>query len=127
MLQIDIGDHFLYLHSVTSDQIYKPIGELVRRRRKKMKLTQAQLSSRVGISRASLANIETGRQSVVVHQIYAIAAALDVSPHDLLPLGIGKSADSTGSDADVILPNRGLNNVQREQILELIRNVSSED
>jgi len=39
----------------------------------------------LGISRGSLANIETGRQSILVHQLYSFAGALGLSPFELLP------------------------------------------
>lgn len=48
-------------------------------------MKQEELAARVGISRASLANIERGRQSVLVHHLYAIAKALSLAPADLLP------------------------------------------
>jgi transcriptional regulator with XRE-family HTH domain len=52
------------------ESIYRHIGEIIRNRRRssRPRLTQEMLAQRVGISRASLANIETGRQSVLVHQ-----------------------------------------------------------
>jgi transcriptional regulator with XRE-family HTH domain len=59
---------------------------LIRRRRRGLDLSQAELAARLGISRGGLANIETGRQNVLLHQLYRFAAALDMSVHDLLPL-----------------------------------------
>src|SRR5437016_3336973 len=67
------------------DELYDQLGTLIRNRRKKLLLTQRDLAARIGISRASLANIETGRQKVLVHQLYALATALDLAPSDLLP------------------------------------------
>jgi transcriptional regulator with XRE-family HTH domain len=68
------------------ESVYRHIGAVIRKGRKKFKprLTQEALAQRVGISRASLANIETGRQSVLVHQLYALAGALDLAPADFL-------------------------------------------
>ena len=67
------------------DALYAHIGTLIKARRKHTKLTQETLSARIGISRASLANIETGRQTLLVHQLYALATVLELSPADLLP------------------------------------------
>jgi transcriptional regulator with XRE-family HTH domain len=52
-------------------------------------MKQEALADALGISRGSLANIETGKQSVLVHQIYNFSRILKVRPHDFLP-------DSTG-------------------------------
>lgn len=48
-------------------------------------MSQQALAEAVGISRASIANIERGLHRVQIHILYEIAAALDVAPHDLLP------------------------------------------
>ena len=112
---------------MTPEEIYKSIGGMIRRRRKKLHLTQGQLAAQVGISRASLANIETGRQSVVVHQVYSIAAALELDPSDLLPRSCTSSFEPEGRDENIVLPASGLSNSQRDQILNLIRSASPKD
>ena len=106
---------------MSPEEIYKFIGGFIRRRRKRLQLTQGQLAAQVGISRASLANIETGRQSVVVHQVYSIAAALKLDPNDLLPPIAKRKSGTDGVDEDIVLPASGLSNAQRAQILDLIR------
>ena len=50
-----------------------------------MGLTQEQLAEQIGLSRTSVTNIERGRQHVVLHQIYEIAAALGLNVEALLP------------------------------------------
>lgn len=75
----------MYTCDVTPDPIYKHIGELIRARRKTLEMKQETLSTLLGISRGSVANIEIGRQNVLIHQLYKIAAALQLSPFDLLP------------------------------------------
>ncbi len=99
------------------ESIYRHIGAVIRRGRKRLKprLTQEELAQRVGISRASLANIETGRQSVLVHQLYALAAALDLAPADFLP---PTEADPR-ADWDELLPD-DLKPVQKNQIARLL-------
>lgn len=67
------------------DWVYPEIGGLIRQRRKKQNLTQEKLAPLVGLSRTSLANIESGRQKVLVHQLFAFASALGMEPADLLP------------------------------------------
>jgi DNA-binding XRE family transcriptional regulator len=61
-------------------------GKAVAKRREELELTQADLAGLVGISRASIANIEKGRQNVLLHHAYDLAEALKMSRvGDLLP------------------------------------------
>lgn len=82
---IDILSVRAYKFLVIPDPIYKHIGELIKNRRKKLGWKQQNLASTLHISRGSLANIETGRQNILVHQLYKFAVALQLSPFDLLP------------------------------------------
>lgn len=74
-------------------EIYFEVGDLVRQARDAARLTQAELAERIGLTRASVTNIEKARQKVQLHTLYAIAGALEVSVHLLLP----KSASSNAS------------------------------
>lgn len=68
------------------EEIYALLGRAIAERRAKSRLTQKQLAEMVGVSRASIANAERGKQTISVHNLYAIAAALEVqSLADLLP------------------------------------------
>lgn len=67
------------------DWLYPMLGERLRQARQRRHMTQRQLADRVGLSRASIANIEVGRQKVLLHQVYNIAAALSVDLDALLP------------------------------------------
>ncbi len=66
-------------------QIYDALGSAIRARREKLEMTQGNLADLVDMSRASVTNIELGRQSVLVDQLYKFAAALRIPVHDLLP------------------------------------------
>lgn len=69
------------------NSINAAFGKAVAVRRDELGLTQADLASRVGLSRASIANIERGRQNVLLHHVYDLAAALKMSKvGDLLPM-----------------------------------------
>jgi transcriptional regulator with XRE-family HTH domain len=107
------------------DALYQHIGALIRERRKKLKppLTQEKLAQRVGMSRAALANIETGRQSVLVHQLYAFAAALEFTPEAFLlpPTNTAPKADAS----ELPLPDN-LNARQKEQVARLFLGGQSE-
>jgi transcriptional regulator with XRE-family HTH domain len=68
-----------------TDEIYATMGRRVRARREDLRLTQADLAAKIGLSRASIANIEGGRQAVLLHQFLALAEALTIPPMDLIP------------------------------------------
>lgn len=71
---------------MSDDEIYKVFGRSVAARRRELDLTQAKLAARVGMSRASIANIESGRQNVLLHHVYSLASALSVTKlSDILP------------------------------------------
>jgi transcriptional regulator with XRE-family HTH domain len=65
--------------------IYAALGELVREHREGQGMSQGALGKRIGLSRASVANIESGRQRIPLHHLYRMAEALGVNAHTLLP------------------------------------------
>lgn len=67
------------------DALYRRFGELVRQHRTNAGLTQEEVGSRVDLSRTSITNIEKGRQKVLLHQLFSLAAAFETSPASLLP------------------------------------------
>lgn len=80
--------------------LYLAFGRLVRLHRKRLDgMTQEELGRRIGLSRPSVANIERGRQNVALHQIFAIAEALQVQPETLLPPVLGRTDRSRIADA----------------------------
>lgn len=97
--------------------IYRDVGRHIRRYRAGAHRTQAQLAVEIGISRASLANIEAGRQQVLLHHLYAIADALDLdSPSVLIPTPPPRDA----KPAELPLPAEGLSETQRQEVLRLM-------
>ena len=68
------------------EEIYAALGQSIAARRKKVPLTQKKLADMVRVSRATIANVERGKQAVSVHNLYAIADALNVEEiSELLP------------------------------------------
>lgn len=101
-------------------EIYRLLGLKVAERRGKMKLTQAEVAAQIGLTRASLANIETGRQKVMLHHIYRLADALDCeSILDLVPPTFVFPDESE----PVTVYGSQVNDQQRAQIEHFIRTV----
>jgi transcriptional regulator with XRE-family HTH domain len=67
-------------------ELYRRLGKAVAKERSGRGMTQVELAEKLDISRASLANLETGRQRIMVHQLYALVNALKLkSILDLVP------------------------------------------
>ena len=66
------------------EPVYRALGARIEQLRRILDLTQEELASRVGLTRASVANIETNRQRVLLHDVEKFATALGTSPKNLL-------------------------------------------
>jgi transcriptional regulator with XRE-family HTH domain len=66
-------------------EFYGEFGSRLRHHRERAKLSQQEVADRVGLTRASIANIEAGRQRVALHLFADLAETLDVNPMALLP------------------------------------------
>jgi transcriptional regulator with XRE-family HTH domain len=97
--------------------VYRSIGALLRSRRRQLNWSQEKLAQQVHLSRATLANIETGRQRILVHQLYTFASALGVKLEELLPRT--QKISPTADWSRLPIPD-GLKLEQKEQIARLI-------
>ena len=85
-----------------SESLYTTFGQLVQTHRQRLRgMTQAELGHRIGLSRTSVTNIESGRHHVSLRQFLLIAKALEISPEALLPSFAGNAGVSRMAD---ILP-----------------------
>jgi transcriptional regulator with XRE-family HTH domain len=66
-------------------QIYQAVGERIRAERKKLKITQDELATQIGLTRTSITNLEQGKQKLLLHTLVQIAHCLGTSPARLLP------------------------------------------
>ena len=104
--------------TMSGKAIYRVLGAAVAKQRKSLGLTQADLASRVGMTRASLANIETGRQSVLLHQVYEIADALGLEGiHTLAP----DKAEMNPVVRTVPIDAASVTDVQRSQVERVVQ------
>lgn len=69
------------------------LGERIRNLRREAGLVQAQLAQMVGLSRASVTNIEAGMQAPPPYRLALIADALRVHAADLMPV-LGEVGES---------------------------------
>jgi transcriptional regulator with XRE-family HTH domain len=66
-------------------ELYRIVGGKVKLARKASKLTQEDLASRVSMTRTSVTNIEKGRQKILLHTLFDLAAAMKVPVANLIP------------------------------------------
>jgi transcriptional regulator with XRE-family HTH domain len=106
------------MQRATPEELYWHIGKAIHmlRTSRKPKMSQQALAHAVGISRASIANIERGHHRVQIHVLYEIALALEVEPHDLL-LHINQTEFENRLPADV---TKGLNAKERIAVGRLL-------
>lgn len=62
----------------------RKFGQRVKQIRSKHKLSQAQLGSLLGVTRASVANLEGGKQRIVIDTLYNLAYAFKMKPCQIL-------------------------------------------
>jgi transcriptional regulator with XRE-family HTH domain len=67
------------------DTLYEALGQRVAQARISARLSQGKLAERVGVTRASIVNIERGRQRPPLHLLWQIAAAANVDLLRLIP------------------------------------------
>ena len=65
--------------------LYANVGRRVRTARKASKLTQEELATSVRMTRTSVTNIEKGRQKLLLHTLFDLAAAMKVPVVQLIP------------------------------------------
>jgi transcriptional regulator with XRE-family HTH domain len=76
---------------VAEKQFYEELGRRIAARRKVLDITQAVLAERMGASRAAIANIEAGRQTLSITQVYELASALEFTRlSELIPIEVPK-------------------------------------
>jgi transcriptional regulator with XRE-family HTH domain len=84
---IDIGFGRLYLEGMDGRWAWvnRSLGQRIATARKKLRLTQQDLADRIDRSRASVANMEAGKQPIQIQMIFELADKLQVTPADLIP------------------------------------------
>lgn len=76
------------------EPIYTAIGNAVMHARMRAGWTQQNLAGQVGLARASIANVELGRQRLMLHQVLALADALSIPVGALLGVGVSAQRET---------------------------------
>jgi len=103
--------------------LYKKIGEKLTELRNLDKLTQDSLSQKIGINRATVSNIEAGRQQISLHLLYKIAQALHTEVFTFLPsldelsVLLAKEDDQLNKELD----NKNAGDILRNTIFETLK------
>lgn len=75
-------------------KVYTTVGERIALARRQRGLTQEALANEIDLTRASVTNIELGRQKLQLHTLLEIARVLEVEPVCLLPCSPSLSVHS---------------------------------
>lgn len=67
-----------------TEPIYRHIGAKIQQLRTSLGWKQEDLAKKVGLQRTSIANIEAGRQRMLLHDVEAFAIAFQTTPRNLL-------------------------------------------
>lgn len=66
------------------EPVYRLLGARVEQLRGLLGWNQTELALKTGYSRGTIANIETGRQRILLHDLDAFARAFNTSPKNLM-------------------------------------------
>lgn len=104
-----------------SVHLYAEIGRRIREhrihaRRDGKKMTQERLALALGLTRAAVSNIETGKQQIYIHTLFRIADVLRVDISNFLP----STSDLKLNPLEVGLATKAIDPESRKKILELM-------
>lgn len=66
-------------------KFYSQLGKKISLKRKESQLSQVQVADRISMSRASIVNIEKGRQFPPIHLLWSLSKVFDVRLEELFP------------------------------------------
>ena len=82
----------------TSDVAVKMVGQAIRRVRRDLDITQAELGQRLGVNPSYITNVEAGRVNLTVGQLAAFAEALNAA----LTVDSGRACRISVKSADLV-------------------------
>jgi len=67
-----------------NEPVYRLLGARIEQTRTVLGWTQLELAKKVGLTRTSVTNIESGRQRILLHHVEKFATAFNMQPKVLL-------------------------------------------
>lgn len=105
--------------------IYETVGKKIRALRENAKITQDTLAQILGVSRASVANYESGKQAIYLSDIFKIADYLNVRIQDILPSIEEIKAKS--SPVKALEKDKSLEKEDKKEIKDFINKITKGD
>lgn len=105
------------------NKFYQILGGRIREARIKATLTQETFANFVKLSRASIVNIEKGRQHPPIHLLWDIAKVLNIQVSDLLPhFEVGEKVNPQWKK---IIAKESTDKVSKAKIFNFIEEIQS--
>lgn len=89
--RLDLCHQLINVTDLEKAVFYSKIGENIKAAREKKSMKQHVLAEMLGLSRASVVNIEKGRQHVTMHTLWQIASLLNTNFSDFIE-GLGQQS-----------------------------------
>lgn len=108
------------------EKFYKLVGEKIIffRKNNRKTITQKLLGEKIGLSRASIVNIEKGRQKVSLHLLWQIAEIFNIELNQLIPTK-NELSKTTDSDINQIIKKASLNDNDKTKLKNIIENMKN--
>jgi len=118
------------MNQIERKLFYTLIGGKIKSARNKANLNQSELAEEAGISRLTLANIESGKQKPSIHIIWDIGESLGLNPQNLIP-DLNEIRDISNSDYftgvnDYLKKNNKSDTIESVEILNFLKYSISE-
>jgi transcriptional regulator with XRE-family HTH domain len=120
------------MNLVQQQDFYQRLGIIVREARLKIGLSQEVLGDQLSLTKASIANIEKGRQRPMAHTLIELAQALRISLAELIPdmestlpgptLLVASSAENISIVSDNEQVDKGVQDAVRKFVSDIFIN-----
>ena len=107
----------------------KIIGLRIKSKRKDLNLSQDALAKYLDLRRTSISNIELGRHQIPLYLLYKLSVLLKTDIIEIIPTynEIIELMDSEINEYSKILESKKLNNIERESVKNILKNIGNND